>query len=63
MKYVIILVLLADPIYLPFDNTLTCQEQGEEVIETLGVYKEGTDTHTQGWYTKKNKLIYAFYCE
>ena len=41
MKYVIILVLLADPIYLPFDNTLTCQEQGEEVIETLGVYKEG----------------------
>ena len=63
MKYVIILVLLADPIYLPFDNTLTCSEQGEEVIETLGVYKEETDTHTQGWYTKKNKLIYAFYCE
>ena len=63
MKYVIVLVLLADPIYLPFDNTLTCQEQGEEVIETLGVYKEGTDTDPQGWYTKKNKLIYAFYCE
>jgi len=63
MKYVIILVLLADPIYIAFDNTLTCYEQGEEIIETLGVYKEGTDTHTQGWYTKKNKLIYAFYCE
>ena len=63
MKYVIILVLLADSIYLPFDNTLTCSEQGEEIIETLGVYKEGTDTHTQGWYTKENKLIYAFYCE
>ena len=63
MKYVIIFVLLADPIYLPFDNTLTCHEQGEEIIETLGVYKEGTDTHTQGVYTQQNKLIYAFYCE
>jgi len=63
MKYVIILVLLADPIYIAFDNTLTCYEQGEEIIETLGVYKEGTDTHTQGVYTQKNKLIYAFYCE
>ena len=50
MKYVIILVLLADPIYLPFDNTLTCHEQGEEIMEVLAVYKEGTDTHTQGWY-------------
>ena len=63
MKYVIILVLLADPIYLPFDNTLTCHEQGEEIMEVLAVYKKGTDTHTQGLYTKKNKLIYAFFCE
>ena len=57
MKFVIVLLWLADPIYIAFDNTLTCSEQGEEIIETLGVYKEGTDTHTQGWYTKKNKLI------
>ena len=61
MKYIVILLLAKDPIYVPFDNTLNCYEQGKEVIETIATYYgPGPD---QGWYTKNCKLIYGFYCE
>ena len=61
MKYIILLLLASDPIYIPFDSTLSCQEQGEAVIESIATY-HGSGTN-QGWYTKENKLIYGFYCE
>ena len=61
MKYVNILLLASNPIYIPFDTTLSCAEQGEEIIETIATY-HGPGTN-QGWYTKNNKLIYGFYCE
>ena len=61
MKYIVILLLAKAPIYLPFDTTLRCAEQGEEIIEVIATYYgPGSD---QGWYTKEGKLIYGFYCE
>jgi len=65
MKYVIILVLLADPIYIPFDSTLDCFEQGQEIIETISTYQTEEENllMDQGWYTPKGKLVYGFYCK
>ena len=61
MKYVIILLLANDPIHVPFDTTISCGEQGKEIIETIATY-HGPGTN-QGWYTKEGKLIFGFYCE
>jgi len=61
MKYVIILLLASDPIYVPLDTTVSCGEQGEEIIESIATY-HGPGPK-QGWYTKEGKLIYGFYCE
>jgi len=61
VKFVIILLLAQNPIYVPFDTTLSCGEQGEEIIETIATYHgPGSD---QGWYTDRGTLIYGFYCE
>ena len=49
------------PIYVPFDSTLSCGEQGEEIIEAIATYHgPGPD---QGWYMDNGALIYGFYCE
>ena len=61
MKYVIILLLANDPIYVPFDTTVSCGEQGEEAIEAIATY-HGPGPE-QGWYTKKDDLVFGFYCE
>ena len=61
MKFVIILLLAQNPIYVPFDTTLDCYEQGREVIETIATY-HGPGPN-QGWYTDHGTLIYGFYCE
>ena len=61
MKYVIILLLASNPIYIPFDTTISCGDQGEEIIESIATYHGPGPT--QGWYTKEGKLIYGFYCE
>jgi len=63
MKYLIILILSAEPIILPFNNALTCFEQGQSYIETIAQYYNQTDTLDQGWYTEKGKLVYGFYCD
>ena len=61
MKFVIILLLAQNPIYVPFDTTLDCYEQGREVIETIALY-QGPGPN-QGWYTDHGSLIYGFYCK
>jgi len=61
VKYVIILLLASNPIYVPFDTTVSCGEQGEEIIEAIATYS-GSGPE-QGWYTKEGKLLYGFYCE
>ena len=61
MKLIIILLLVGKPLYFPFDTTLSCGEQGEEIIEAIATY-HGPGPK-QGWYTKKGNLIFGFYCE
>ena len=61
MKLIVLLLLASEPLYFPLDTTVSCGEQGEEIIETIATYN-GPGTN-QGWYTKEGKLIYAFYCE
>ena len=61
MKYIILLLLASDPIYVPFNTTVSCAEQGEMVIEAIATYY-GPGPN-QGWYTKEGKLLYGFYCE
>ena len=61
MKFIIILLLAQDPIYIPFDTTLDCAEQGREVIESIASY-QGPGIN-QGWYTDHGALVYGFYCE
>ena len=61
MKYVIILLLASNSIYIPFDTTSSCGDQGEEIIETIATY-HGPGPE-QGWYTKEGKLVFGFYCE
>ena len=63
MKYVIILLLASDPIYVPFDATLSCFEQGQEIMESIATYHEHTPELSQGWYTDQGHLVYGFYCE
>ena len=61
MKLIILLLLAGEPLYFPFDSTLSCGEQGEEIIETIATY-HGPGPK-QGWYTKKSELVYGFYCD
>ena len=61
MKLIVLLLLASEPLYFPFDTTLSCYEQGEEIIEVIASY-HGSGPK-QGWYTKKGNLIYGFYCE
>ena len=63
MKFLVILILAADPIILPFNNALTCFEQGQAYIEKTFNYYYQTDTKDQGWYTTNGKLVYGFYCD
>ena len=63
MKFLVILILAAEPIILPLNNTLTCFEQGQAYIETIATYYEQTDNINQGWYTQNGKLVYGFYCD
>ncbi len=61
MKFVILLLLIGDPLYFPFDDGLSCHEQGEMVIESLATY-QGPGPE-QGWYTDNGTLVYGFYCK
>ena len=61
MKLIVLLLLASEPLYFPFDTTLSCSEQGEEIIETIATY-HGPGPK-QGWYTDNGALIYGFYCK
>jgi len=61
MKFIIILLLAQDPIYIPFDTTLDCYDQGNEIMESIATH-QGPGPK-QGWYTDHGALLYGFYCE
>ena len=58
MKFLVILILAAEPIILPFNNALTCFEQGQAYIEPIATSYEQTDNINQGWYTPNGKWVY-----
>ena len=47
MKFIIILLLVGEPLYFPFDNTIDCFDQGMEVMESIATY-QGPGIN-QGW--------------
>ena len=61
MKFIIILLLTSESLYFPFDKTLSCHDQGMEIMRSVATY-QGPGSN-QGWYTKNGILIYGFYCE
>jgi hypothetical protein len=63
MKQLVILILLSNPVVLPFEEGLTCSQQGDAYIEKIATYVDQTETRDQGWYTAKGKLVYGYYCE
>tara|TARA_R110002020_G_scaffold1439_1_gene6496 strand:+ start:1143 stop:1334 length:192 start_codon:yes stop_codon:yes gene_type:complete len=63
MKVLVILILLTEPVVLPFTPGLSCSAQGEAWIEANATYINQSGTTDQGWYTAEDKLVYAYYCE
>jgi len=61
MKLIILLSLIGGPLYFPFDDRLSCYEQGYELMTSIAKY-QGPGPE-QGWYTDRGDLIYGFYCE
>tara|TARA_R100000687_G_scaffold69124_1_gene58464 strand:+ start:311 stop:496 length:186 start_codon:yes stop_codon:yes gene_type:complete len=61
MKFIVLLLLVGEPLYFPLDTTLGCHEQGREIMKSIATY-HGPGTN-QGWYTKKGVLVYGFYCK
>ena len=61
MKFIIILLLAQEPIYVPFDEKWDCYDQGIEVMESIATYQASGPK--QGWYTDHGTLVYGFYCE
>ena len=63
MKLVILLSLIGGPLYFPFDDRLTCYEQGYELMTSVAKHRVQTPKVQQGWYTDHGDLVYGFYCE
>ena len=63
MKQLVILILLSNPVVLPFEEGLTCSQQGDAYIEMIATYSDQTETRDQGWYTPEGKLVYGYYCD
>ena len=68
MKFVIITAYCAVcTFYFPYDETKTCQEQGNKIIQEIANYQEDGDIDdgfwAEGWYTnKENARVSGFRC-
>ena len=48
---------------MPFENKLTCVEQGSMWLDMNATYKhQDSRPKDQGLYTKQGKLVYGFMC-
>ena len=62
MKSLIIILSLGF-IEMPFENKLSCVEQGSMWLDMNAKYKhQDSRPKDQGLYTKQGKLVYGFYC-
>ena len=60
MKSLIILLSIGF-IEIPFESRLSCVEQGSMWLEIHSKHRETGDKN-QGLYTKKDQLVYGFFC-
>ena len=68
MKVLIILLLISgSPIQLEIEKNPSngCTESGDKWLATHAVYKDQVagDRKLQGYYTKKNALVWGYYCK
>ena len=57
----LIIILSVGFLEMPFENKLTCSEQGYMWLDIHTTHQKSGSTD-QGLYTKEGKLIYGFYC-
>ena len=57
----LIIILSVGFLEMPFENKLTCMEQGSMWLE-IHTKHQATGDKNQGLYTKDEKLVYGFYC-
>ena len=57
----LIIILSIGFIEMPFENKLTCMEQGSMWLEMNSTH-QASGGKNQGLYTKQGKLVYGFYC-
>ena len=60
MKSLIIILSLGF-IEIPYENKLTCMEQGSMWLEIHNKY-QATGGKNQGLYMRDGKLVYGFFC-
>ena len=60
MKSLIIILSLGF-IEIPYENKLSCMEQGSKWLEIHSKHR-ATGDKDQGLYTKDGKLVYGFFC-
>ena len=68
MKMLVILLLIGgNSIQLEVEKSpsIKCTESGDKWLETHAVYKDQVagDRKLQGYYTKKNALVWGYYCK
>jgi len=57
----LIIILSVGFLEMPFENKLTCSEQGYMWLDMNSTHQE-TGSERQGLYTRDGKLVYGFYC-
>ena len=57
----LIIILSIGFIEMPFENKLTCMEQGSMWLDMHTTYQDSRPAD-QGLYTKQGKLVYGFMC-
>jgi len=57
----LIIILSVGFLEMPFENKLTCVEQGSMWLEMHTTHQEA-GSKDQGLYTKHGKLVYGFMC-
>jgi len=65
MKFLVILILAAEPIILPFNNALTCSQQGDMWLDINSTYydSKNNDPKLQGNYNTNGELVFGYYCD
>ena len=57
----LIIILSIGFIEMPFENKLSCMEQGSMWLD-MHTKHQASGGKNQGLYTKQSKLVYGFYC-